>query len=182
MEDSGFVGSLWIRHCIRSCLWQRGKFDVRRLDFGAGLVFLLVFFLLLRLRAGDDHVASHERLVIEHFHAADGIFPLEHFDEAIAFGAMGATVVDDFDIAHGSDSFEEFLEVLFGNVVGQVADINTAGLDGGGVSAALAFFVTVVAAIAVAAGPSFLAWFVALAANVAGIGFWCVVGLGGFRA
>jgi len=42
---------------------------------------------------------------------------------------VGAAVVDDLDIADGADSFEEVPEVLFGGVVGQVAEVDAGAGD-----------------------------------------------------
>jgi hypothetical protein len=42
---------------------------------------------------------------------------------------MGAAVVDHLDVANPADAFEEFLEILLGDVVGEIPDVNTSGLD-----------------------------------------------------
>ena len=43
---------------------------------------------------------------------------------------MGAAIVNDLDVAHAANTFEEFLQVLFGHVVRQVADIDPRGFHG----------------------------------------------------
>jgi hypothetical protein len=62
---------------------------------------------------------------------------------------VSVAVVDDLDAADSSYSFEEFLEITFGDIIGEVSDVNAAVFDGGGVSAALpsAFTVAAVAAL-----------------------------------
>ncbi len=51
-------------------------------------------------------VASHEIFVVKHFDGALCFFNAKHREEAVAFGAMRLAVVDDFYIAHGSNTFE----------------------------------------------------------------------------
>jgi hypothetical protein len=43
------------------------------------------------------------------FDRAFGFVDIEHFDETIAFGAMGAAIVNDFHAADGPDTLEELL-------------------------------------------------------------------------
>lgn len=45
---------------------------------------------------------------------------------------MGAAIVDEFDLTNGADSFEEFFEVVFGGVIGEVADVETGSFYFGG--------------------------------------------------
>jgi hypothetical protein len=41
------------------------------------------------------------------FNRAFGFVDIEHFDETIAFGAMGAAIVNDLNTADGANTFEE---------------------------------------------------------------------------
>ena len=86
--------------------------------------------MLLRFRAGDGELAAHEELVVQDFHGALGLIDIEHLDKPVALGAVGVAVVDDLDAADGSDSLEELLEIVLGGLVGEVADIDAAVLDG----------------------------------------------------
>jgi len=76
---------------------------------------------------------------VEHFDAADRVIHVEHLHEAVAFGAMSRAVVHDFDAADRADAFEQFLKVLFCDIVGQVADINAGGFDRRWIATARAF-------------------------------------------
>ena len=73
--------------------------------------------MFLRFRAGDGELASHEELVVEDFHSALCFIDVEHLDEPVTLGAVGVAVIDDLDAADGSDSLEEFLEIVLGGLV-----------------------------------------------------------------
>jgi len=81
------------------------------------------------LGAAHDELAAHEGLVVKHFHRAFGVFDRAHDHEAIAFRAMGVAVVDHFDAFDGPDSFEEILKFIFGSFVGEVPEVEAAGVD-----------------------------------------------------
>ena len=90
---------------------------------------VLALVLAFGFGTGNGQFAAHERLVVKDFHGAHGFVHVEHFHKAVALRAVGAAVVNDLDVADAADALEELLEVLFGNVVGQVADINAGGFD-----------------------------------------------------
>ena len=83
----------------------------------------------LGLGPAHDQVAAHEGLIVEHFDATNRVIHVEHLHEAVTFRAVGCAVVNDFDAADRADAFEQFLNVLFGDIVGQIADIHAGGLD-----------------------------------------------------
>ena len=89
---------------------------------------------------------------MQNFHATDGFVHAEHFHKSVAFGAVSAAVVNDFHVANTANAFEKLLEVLLGDVVGQVSDVNAGGLDAFGITTAAALAATVAAATA------FLGW------------------------
>lgn len=100
-------------------------------------VFLVFAFVLATgFGTGDGEFAAHEGLVVEDFDGAFGFIDVEHFDEPVAFGAVGCAIVDDLDAADGAYAFEEVFEVFFGDVVGEVADVDAGGFDGVRVAAA----------------------------------------------
>lgn len=166
----------WFVACDSCSRWNRGEHDLA----GAALRIVGGLFLFLEFasfRARDRELAAHERLVVKHLDAANRIIHVEHLHEAIAFRAVGCAVVNDFHAADRANAFEQFLEVLFGDIVGQVADIDAGGLDSRRVAAARAigsaFALTFTAARRGLAGT-----------GVAGIGlcgFGFAVGLGGVR-
>ena len=169
--------------------WERGE-DGHDLGFGFTRGFLFLGgLMLLRFRAGDGELAAHEELVVEDFDGALRFVDIEHFDKPVALGAVGVAVIDDLDAADGSDSFEEFLEVVLGGLVGEVADVDAAVLDGGWITAtaaAIAFAtVTAFAAVATALGfpgglafRGLVAFLAVIGARVTGLGAsW----LAGFR-
>ena len=89
---------------------------------------------------------------------------------------MGRAVVHDFHAADRADAFEQFLKVLFGDIVGQVANINAGGFDRRWVATARA--------LGIAATLTFAGFGRALGgACVAGVGlggFGFALGFGGF--
>lgn len=115
------------------------------------LVFLLGFFVVFRLGSGYGELAAHEELIVQDFYGALGFFYIDHFDEAVAFGAVGAAVIDDFDAADGTDAFEEFFKIALGGFIGEVADVDAAALDGGWIATTGAVFVSVTALTALTA-------------------------------
>ena len=141
------------------------------------MIRLLVAFLhLARLGARNGELAAHEGLIMEHFDATDRIVHVEHLHEAVAFRAMGRAIVNDLHAADRTNAFEQFLKVLFGDVVGQVADINAGGLD--------RRWITTARALGIAAALTLTRFGGAITrAGVAGVGFCSLgfaVGLGGF--
>jgi hypothetical protein len=66
---------------------------------------------------------------MEDFDGALSFIDAELFDESIAFGSVGVFVVNHFYGAHRADTFEEFFEVGFGGLVGQIAEVKPSGLD-----------------------------------------------------
>ena len=42
---------------------------------------------------------------------------------------MGAAVVNDLDVADGADALEEILQIFFGGVIGQVAEVDPRASD-----------------------------------------------------
>jgi len=136
----------------------------------------IAFFHLACLGARDRELAAHEGLVVEHFDTADRFIHVEHLHEAVAFGTMGCAVVHDFHIADRADAFEQFLKVLFGDVVGQVADINAGGFDRRWVATARAFGTA--AALAFAGFRRALGGACIAGVGLGGFGF--AVGFGGF--
>ncbi len=94
----------------------------------------------------------------------DGLVLVEHFHKAVAFGAVGAAVIDDLDIADAANALEQLLQVLLGHLIGEIADVDAGRLDAGAVAAAgralgRHFLLTFATALAI------------LAACVAGVGF-----------
>jgi hypothetical protein len=110
-------------------------------------------------------------LVVEDLDGALGIIDVEHFHEGVAFGAVGVAVVDDLDVADAADALEEIGEVAFADVIGQVAYVESRGLDG----AALEF-----AARGVAAGDADVGLDGALASGFTGFAWFTRAALGAF--
>ena len=136
-----------VEHYFLGWQWREDRHHV-----GGALVaafFFLGSLMFLRFRAGDGELATHEELVMEDFDGALCLVDIEHFHETVAFGAVGVAVIDDLDAADGADSLEKLLEIAFGDIVGEVSDINAAVLDGGGVATtAASFALTTFSAIA----------------------------------
>jgi hypothetical protein len=84
--------------------------------FGAGLLVGRLG-LALRLRSADDHLAAHERLVMENFDGSFCLLDVCHFDKSIALGFMGISIVDDLNASYCADTFEQFLEFILCCVV-----------------------------------------------------------------
>jgi hypothetical protein len=99
------------------------------------LLLILAIILTFRFGSGNGHLATHEMLVVEDFHRTSGFIDVEHFHESVAFGAVGTAVVNDLDVAHRTDSLEEFLKVLLGDIVRQITDVNPGGFDAVRISA-----------------------------------------------
>jgi len=78
------------------------------------------------LGAGHKHFAAHVFLVVQFGDGAPGLVDGEHFDEGKALGALGGAVDHDLGALDLADAAEEFGEVGFGHIVGQVADIQAA--------------------------------------------------------
>lgn len=70
---------------------------------------------------------------MEHLDGALGFLDEAHGHKSVAFRAMGIPVVDDVDIANRSDAFEKVFDVLLVGIVGEVAKVETLGVDPGGV-------------------------------------------------
>ena len=96
----------------------------------ASAFFFFRFIVILRFRTRDGDLTSHEKLIMKDFDRALGFVDIEHLDEPVAFGAVGAAVIDDLDAADGTDTFEELFKIALGRVVGEVSNINAAVLDG----------------------------------------------------
>ena len=79
----------------------------------------------------DNHLATHEGLIVEDLDGALGFFHVGHVDKPVAFGFVSVTVVDELDLADGADAFEEFFQVILRGIVGEVADIEARGLHFG---------------------------------------------------
>ena len=99
---------------------------------GGGVFFRfagLVVLALIVVAAGggfgtaDLQGAAHEVFAMEFSDGATGFFDGAHGDEGEAFGALGAVVDDDFGILDIADAVEEFEQVAFGGVVGEIADV-----------------------------------------------------------
>ena len=162
--------------CFAGCGWRDWcEHDRARAALGVVRRFV-AFFHLACLGTRDRELAPHEGLVVEYFDAADCVVHVEHLHEAVAFGSMGRAVVHDFHAADGAHALEQFLKVLFGDIVGQVANINAGGFDRRWVATARAF--------GAAAALTFAGFRRALGgACVAGVGlggFGFAVGFGGF--
>ena len=114
--------------------------DGRKLVVLAFVGALLFFGLLVILgfRSGDRELAPHEELVVENLDGALRFVDVDHLNEAVAFRAVSGAVVDDLHVTNGSDSLEQFLEIALGGVVGEVADIDAAVLNGGRIASAWA--------------------------------------------
>jgi hypothetical protein len=116
---------------------------------------------------------------MEHLDGPFGFIDVEHFDEPVAFGAVGGAVVHDFHVADATDALEKVDEISFGNVVGQIADVNAWGFDAVAVSSAAAFWAVTpfwAATFAVAAAFAFAlarwgGWIAVIGAEIAGVGF-----------
>ena len=107
---------------------------------------------------------------MKYFHGAFGLVHVEHFHEAVAFRAMGGTVVHDFHVADSADPLEEILEIGFGDIVGQVADVDAGGFHAVAV-ATTAFGPTSAAAAAAAASASASVAITLAGAGGRGVGF-----------
>jgi len=83
----------------------------------------------LGLGSTHDHLASHEGLVVEDLNGAFGFFDSRHFDKSIALGLVGVAIVDNFDVSYRAYALEEFLQFILGCVVGEVAEVETGGID-----------------------------------------------------
>ena len=51
-------------------------------------------------------------------HGSFCFFDVLHLHKRKAFRAVGVSVVDDFDILHGTDSIKEFQQIAFGGIEG----------------------------------------------------------------
>ena len=116
-----------------------GRFDFQ-VWFGLPFGCLGGFAVFLGIRGGaiglgavHDQGTAHEGLVVEDFDGAFGFIEETHGDKSVAFRAMGVSVVDNVDISDGADAFEKVFDVLLGGIVGEVADIETLGVDSGGI-------------------------------------------------
>lgn len=98
-----------------------------------GGVFLcftgLVVLALIVVAAGggfgtaDLQGATHEVFAVEFGDGATSFFDGAHGDKGEAFGALGAVVDDDFGVTDIADAVEEFEQVAFRCVVGEIADV-----------------------------------------------------------
>ncbi len=77
----------------------------------------------------DNHFPTHEGLVVQDLYRALRFFHVGHVDEAVALRLVGVAVVNELDLADRTDSFEEFFQVVFGGIVGEVAHVQTGRFD-----------------------------------------------------
>lgn len=125
--------------CFAGGGWRDRREDNRpRAALGIIRNSFFAFLHFARLGARNRELAAHKGLVMEYFHAADRVIHVQHLHEAVAFRAMGRAVVNDFDAADRADAFEQFLKVLLGDIVGEVAYIDAGGLDRRRIAAARA--------------------------------------------
>ncbi len=110
--------------------------------------FIFGILVILRFCAGNRELTSHEELIVEDFDGALGFVDVDHFNETVALRAMGGAVVDDLDAADGSDAFEQLFEIALGGVVGEVAHIDAAVLDGGWIASTWAAGIAILAVVA----------------------------------
>ena len=66
---------------------------------------------------------------MQDFYRTFGLVNSRHLDEPVALRLVGVAIVDDFDVAHGAHALEEFLQFILGCVVGEVAEVETGGID-----------------------------------------------------
>ena len=123
-------GNGYFRHKFRSRFWHSGcggsEHDARRLSFYPAFhVFALV--LAFGFRPGNRHFTAHEGLVVEHLDRADSVVHAKHFDESVALGPVRTAVINNLDIPDSADALEQFLEILLGDVVGEISDVNAGG-------------------------------------------------------
>src|ERR1043166_3044659 len=76
-----------------------------------------------RFRAAYDELAAEEFLVVQFFDGAFGFFDRLHLHESETFGALVMAVAHYLGVLHVADAVEEFEEIAFRRLEGQVADV-----------------------------------------------------------
>lgn len=124
--------------------------------FGLGILVAAGSLVIRSLGTGSvhDHLAAHERLIVQDLHCAFRFLHVGHVDESVALGLVGVAIVNDLHLADCSYSFEEFFQIILRGVVGEVADIKAGGLHLGWVGC---FFALALFLATLAPGVSFLA-------------------------
>ena len=86
-----------------------------------------------RLGTIHNESASHKGLIMKYFYRTLSLINPGHFYKTITLRAMRISVINDFNFTHRTYSFKKIFEVVFGRIIGEVANVKTLPFDLGAI-------------------------------------------------